>query len=182
MSKCCCSSKKVTCFKLLSQAKIESIQHAFYSSSMTETAQSQKVLDYMREHNADGKTILYTIAGQEVCETCFRMVYGLRYNRFLSIKKKFASGVIVTEHGRLGRGHHNSTTIRAISWLRMFVEKVGDHMPMNENIHLPSCLTKADVYNLAVDDLSQGNLECCPKSKFYKIWQSEFSHVKIPKV
>ena len=110
------------------------------------------------------------------------MVYGLRYNRFLSIKRKFESNVVVAEHGGLGRGHLNDTTIRAISWLRMFAEKAGDRMPMNETIHLPSCLTKADVYMLAVDDVSQGNLECCPKSKFYKIWQSEFPHVKIPKV
>ena len=55
-------------------------------------------------------------------------------------------------------------------------------MPVKTEIHLPSCLTKGDVYALAVDDLSQGGLESCKISKFYQIWQQEFPHVKIPKV
>ncbi len=55
-------------------------------------------------------------------------------------------------------------------------------MPTSTDVHLPSCLTKADVYALAVDDLSQGGLKCCKPSTFYEIWRSEFPHVKIPKV
>lgn len=180
MAKSCCTPHKVTCFKQLSQACIESVRQDFYT--MSETAQAQKLLNYMREHGRDDGTILYTVTGQEVCATAFRMVYGLRYNRFLSIQSKYSSGVILAEHGRLGKGRLCESTIRAISWLRMFVEKVGDHMPMKEEIHLPSCLTKADVYSLAADDLSQGGLECCGKSTFYRIWQREFPHVKIPKV
>ena len=42
-------------------------------------------------------------------------------------------------------------------------------MPTGADIHLPSCLTKADVYCIAVDDLSQGGLECCKRSAFYDI-------------
>ena len=174
-------ARLTTCFKLLSQACIESIRVAFYTS-LTETAQIQKIVNYMREHcNVDGD-VLYTVAGQQVCEACFRMVYGLRYNRFIMIKKKFSKGVVYVEHGMLGKGRQSDSTMRAISWLRMFVKKVGDHMPMKQDIHLPSCLTKADVYSLASDDLCQGGLQCCGTSIFYKIWQREFPHVKIPKV
>ena len=144
--------------------------------------QTQKIIDYMRAHCRDDKSVLYTIAGHEVCETCFRMVFGIRYNRFTAMKAKFVSGVVLTEHGRLGKGSYSSTIIRVISWLRMFFNKVGDHMPAKVEIHLPSCLTKGDVYALAIDDLSQGGLECCKKSTFYELWQVEFPHVKIPKV
>ncbi len=136
----------------------------------------------MRVHSRGNKSVLYTVAGQEVCEASFRMVYGLRCNRFTSVKAKFAGGVVVAEHGRLGKSHIRDGTIRVISWLRTFVQKVGDRMPASTDIHLPSCLTKADVYALAVDDLSQGGLECCKTSTFYEIWKSEFPHVKIPKV
>ena len=31
---------------------------------------------------------------------------------------------------------------------------------MNSLIHLPACLTKADVYNLAYDDLTQNGVLC----------------------
>lgn len=127
----------------------------------------------MNEHRRADGSVPYSVGGQELC--AFRMVYGLRYNRFAAIKLKHCGGAIVSEHGRVG-------SIRAISWLRMFFDKVGDHMPMKRHIHLPSCLTKADVYFLAHDDLSQGGLECCARVTFYKIWSEEFPHVKIPRV
>jgi len=181
MTKTCCDRKEVTCFKLLSQAHIESVRRDFYYK-MTEIMQTQKVLDYMRDHCRDDKSILYTIAGQEVCETCYRMTLGIRYNRYMSIKAKFLGGAVIAEHGRVGRGSYSSATIRVVSWLRMFFHKVGDNMPVKKEVHLPSCLTKGDVYALAVDDLSQGGLECCKISTFYQIWKQEFPHVKIPKV
>ena len=92
------------------------------------------------------------------------------------------SCVVFAEHGRLGRGQYSAASIRAIGWLRMFIKKLGDHMPMKDEIHLPTCLTKFDVYMLAADDLSQGNLQCCGMSTFYRIWAAEFPNVKIPQV
>jgi len=111
--------------------------------------QTQKIVSYMRQHSRDDGSVLYTVAGQEVCETCFRMVYGIRYKRYSAMKAKFRSGTIVVEHGHLGRGSYTRTTVRVVSWLRMFINKVGDHMPSKPQIHLPSCLTKSDVYALA---------------------------------
>lgn len=98
------------------------------------------------------------------------------------IKAKFESGVLVVEHGRLGRCEISDTSIRATSWLRTFVDKVGDRMPTSTAVHLPACLTKADVFSLASDNLSQGGLQCCKISTFYEIWKRSFPNVKIPKV
>ena len=85
------------------------------------------------------------------------------------MKAKFQSGALIVEHGQLGKGSYSSNTIRVVSWIRIFFDKVGDCMPAKTLIHLPSCLTKSDVYALAVDDLSQGGLECCKKSTFYQV-------------
>lgn len=93
MTKSCCSRKKVTCFKLLSQASIDDIQHEFYA--LSETAQTQKLLTFMKEHGRADGSVLYNVGGQEVCEVAFRMVYGLRYNRFSSIKLKYSTGAIL---------------------------------------------------------------------------------------
>lgn len=90
--------------------------------------------------------------------------------------------MVRTEHGRLGRKDTSDGTIRVISWLRIFFDKVGDRMPTSTMIHLPSCLTKADVFTLATDDLTQGGLKCCKISTFYEVWKREFPNVKIPKV
>ena len=157
MNKTCCNYQKVTCFKVISQAQIKAIRQEFYTSS-TETEQTQQILDYLRGHSRVDKSVLYTVGGQEVCETCFRMVHGLRRHRFSSIKTKYYDGVIFAEHGRQGKGCFSDATIRLISWLRLFIAKVGDKLPTKEGIHLPSCLTKADIYALASDDLSQGVL------------------------
>lgn len=181
MHKHCCDRNKVTCFKLLSQAHIESLRHDFYDAS-NETVQTQKIVEYMRRHCQNDKSVLYTVAGQEVCETCFRLVHGIRYKRFKAMKEKFMSGVVTVYHGSFGRGTYSGTRVRVISWLRMFIAKVGDHMPTKTEIHLPSCLTKGDVYALALDDLCQGGLQCCKKSTFYEVWRNQFPHVKIPKV
>ena len=180
MTRSCCARKKITCFKHLSQQSIESIQEKFYA--LSETEQVQKVLTYMNEHSRADGSVLYSVGGQEVCETAFRMAYGLRYNQFASMKLKHSSGAIVAEHGNVGKGHHHDASVRTISWLRMFFDKVGDRLPMRDDIHLPSCLKKADVYALAADDLSQGGLECCSHATFYKIWMEEFPTVKIPRV
>lgn len=180
MSKSCCSRKRVTCFKKITQTSIENIQQEFYS--LSETDQTQKVLNYMKYHGRLDGTVLYSVGGEEVCEAAFRMVHGLRYNRFQTIKAKYASGVVIAQHGNLGKGQYSVSSIRAISWLRMFISKVGDCMPMKDEIHLPSCLTKADVYALAADELCQGSLECCGVSSFYNLWKAEFPNVKIPQV
>lgn len=150
--------------------------------SLPETEQTQMILNYMLEHSQKDQCVLYTVGGQVVCETCFRMAYGFRFNRFASIKSKFLDGVQIAEHGRLGRSETGDASVRVTSWLRTFTEKVGDRMPTSMDIHLPSCLTKSDVYALAYDDLSQGGLKCCQLSTFYNIWKHDFPNVKIPKV
>ena len=179
-SKHCCDRKEATCFKRLTQATIESVRKQFYA--LSETQQTQHILNYMMDHSQGDACVLYTIGGQKVCEVCFRMAYGIRYNRFSAIKTKFNDGIVVIEHGLTGKHPIGDVAIRVISWLRMFVQKVGDKMPTSNDIHLPSCLTKSDVYSLLYDDLSQGGLKCCSMSTFYGIWESHFPNVKIPKV
>ena len=181
LTKRCCSRSVVTCFRKLSQVDIDKAREHLYSLE-TETAQNQVVLDYFAQHSSDGNAVMYTVAGKTVCETCWRLVYGLRYNKFSCLKQKFAAGVIHVEHGRQGLSQPRDSTLRATCWLRSFVDKVGDRMPMNSSLHLPSCLTKADVYSLACDDLTQGNMQCCSISTFYDVWSKEFPHVQIPKV
>ena len=111
-----------------------------------------------------------------------RMCYGIKYTRFNSLIAKFQSGISQIEHGQQGLRSCRDSTVRAASWLRIFVDKVGDRMPTDGTIHLPSCLTKSDVYNLAQEDLSQGGVPMCSRSSFFRLWKNDFKHVKIPPV
>ncbi len=101
----------------------------------------------MPEHSQN-VGIVNSVGGHQVCETCFRKVYEFRYHRFVAMKAKFHNGIFVAEHGRTGRCEITNSSIRVIIWLRTFSKKVGDRMPTSSAIHLPSCLTKADVYTL----------------------------------
>ena len=182
LSRKCCSSS-VTCFKKLSQLDIEAVRSE-YQSLGSETQQNQYVLDYLRRHRRHSdNTVLHSIAGQEVCQLAWRLAYGIRRNKFKCLFTKFANGVMTAEHGRLGLQKVSDPTLRMISWMRVFFSKVGDKMPMNENIHLPSCLTKLDVYSIAMDELSQGGTNfTISVSTFYDIWVKHFPQVKIPEV
>lgn len=172
MTSHCCSRKVVTCFKKLTQATIEQIRASVYSVS--ETEQMQLILTYMLEHSQGERCILYTVGGQQVCETCFRMVYGLRYNRFGAIKTKFESGVLVAEHGRLGKCEISDASIRVTSWLRTFIDKVGDRMPTSAAVHLPSCLTKHDVFPWPVMISLKGVLNAAKSQHFIRFGRNIF--------
>ena len=60
-------------FKKLSQQSMESIQTEFYA--LSETAQTQKMLSYMREHGRANGTVLYNVMGEEICEKAWCMAF-----------------------------------------------------------------------------------------------------------
>ena len=177
MKKCC--SKK--CIKALSYLDVETCRNKLYKLS-TETEQNQYIISYLHNHSSFGTDILFNVCGKEVCKRCWRLAYGLKYKHFVNLLKKFNSGILQIEHGRQGITQPMESTVRALSWMRVFFNKLGDKMPTKNSIHLPSCLTKADVYGLAFDDLTEGGLSCPSPSTFYRLWNSEFSNVVIPKV
>ena len=181
LQKSCCDRKQSTCFKKISQLQIEDCRKRIYFFH-SETEQNQYVLDYMRDHAKHDKSVLYTISGQEVCEVCWRLTHGIRYNKFQCLKEKFRSGVVIIEHGLAGKYNTSESTLRLLEWMRNFIRKVGDSMPMSKAIHLPSCLARRDVYDLAKHDLTQGGLSCPSLSHMYELWRKEFPEVKIPKV
>lgn len=169
------------CIRRLSYKDIEQVRNKFYGLR-TETAQNQYVIDYLHQHSGSGGEHLYTVGGIEICEKCWRFSYGLRIKRFSRLKQKFSNGTIIVEHGRYGLTHPSDATIRTLSWMDIFFKKIGDQMPTKKVIHLPSCLTKADVYGLAFDDLNSGGLSSPSPTTFYRLWQTHFTDVVIPKV
>ena len=158
---------------------METTRSFFYDNIAGETAQNQKFIDYLRQHTSSGKTS-FVVAGKPVCKTCWRLVCGLRYNKLSGLIQKMQRGVVTVQHGRLGIIQPSESTIRMTSWLNAFIGKIGDRMPSSRDIHLPSCLSKLDIYHLASDDLGRDNT--ISESSFYNLWTEKFSHVKIPKV
>ena len=64
-----------------------------------------------------------------------------------------------------------------------FFNLIGDHMPHQMGIHLPSSLTKVSVYQRMLSELkSRGKVSIISKAHFFKLWEEQFSQVTIPKV
>ena len=53
----------------------------------TETKRNQMIIDYLIQHLGCDGIVHYTVSGKSVCETCWRLVCGLRYNKFSTLKK-----------------------------------------------------------------------------------------------
>ncbi len=184
LTKKCFSLKSVTCFKKLSVADIESTRELFCTFT-SEVSQTQYVVDYLHRHcdtSRSVKSVLFSLAGKAVCQDCWRFTHGMKYTRFKAMLTKFKDGLVVIEHRNKGFHGRRCFTIQVSVWLSSFVKKVGDYMPTDGSVHLPSCLTKSDVYELACEDLKEGNLVVCSRSTFFEMWNKEFSDVKIPPV
>ena len=178
--KSCCNQN---CFHTLSIAEIEEVRSSYYARN--ETQQAQYVVDYLRQHSnmRHGQwQTLFTIAGKTVCKTCWRLAMGIKRSRFVTLLKKFEDGVVQVEHGRSGMQYQQQQTITVVSWMRAFFNKLGDRLPMQDSIHLPSCLTKREVYLLAKEDLTQAGLACCGHATFFALWKDHFPTVTIPQV
>ena len=53
---------------------------------------------------------------------------------------------------------------------------------MSEDLHLPSCLTKFDIYNLANMLGDSRSTPCISLSSFYDLWDNKLSDDEILKV
>ncbi|XP_063964831.1 uncharacterized protein LOC135156392 [Lytechinus pictus] len=67
-------------------------------------------------------------------------------------------------------------------WLSKFVDKFGEKLPTNNKIHLPSCLTRGNVYWIMKEEVEEQGGSVCSQQYFFRKWRHEMSHVTIPKV
>ena len=72
-----------------------------------------------------------------------------------------------------------------MTWMERYFHLVGDKMPHNGQIHLPSWETQKDVYQRFCSDMSKQQIsseEIVCLSTFYRIWTDQFPKVVIPEV
>ena len=67
--------------------------------------------------------------------------------------------------------------------MQRYFDLIGNKMPQNNQIHLPSWETQKSVYERFWEDMAIKQItEVVSLSMFYKLWNDEFSHVAIPEV
>ena len=79
-------------------------------------------------------------------------------------------------------GTHLLQTHHTLQWMEEYFKNNCDSMPDQDCRHLPSCLTRNDIYkNCSMDLEAVGNV-VCSKAQFHRMWNLYFPNVTIPKV
>lgn len=144
--------------------------------------QRQWVLDYLHSNTSkETKETIFVILGKAVCLPVWLSVLGLKKSHYYEVRKEFLTGVLFLE--RLSSATmHRAKSYKAIAWMQLYFDQVGDQIPDRMAIHLLSFLTHGMVYSRMREELEQSGEEVISQSHFYQLWSSEFPHVSVPKV
>ena len=69
--------------------------------------------------------------------------------------------------------------------MERYFHLIGDKMPHNNQIHLPSWETQKNIYERYISDMQDQEIpdkERVAISTFYRIWTTDFANVVIPEV
>ena len=91
--------------------------------------------------------------GKPVCKAGFALLLGTSERRLDRIKQTVATGKVT--HGNRGVKRPTNKRVDASAWMNDYFLTMGDHMPDNNRIHLPSFLTKREVYRKMSADLTE---------------------------
>ena len=137
-------------------------------------------------HSVNGKLEThFNVAGIEVCRAAFCQVYSLNVRKVSRATKSVIANNLIVEHGNAGRKRPTTKCDSAKTWMERYFNLIGDKMPHNGQIHLPSWESRKDVYARYNEDMSVQQMEkndIISLDMFYKLWRKDFSNVIIPEV
>lgn len=93
----------------------------------------------------------------------------------------FLEGEKVIGRQGLGCGRKSLSEIASL-WIHDYANKYAEKQPDQLKFHLPPCLTKASVYEMYVEEMSDIGENFISLSHFYWIWRKCVSYVIIPAV
>ena len=107
----------------------------------------------------------------------------IKEDRFRRMRRKHLDGWSFFVHGSSGSKKRSLKSEEAIAWPNYFVDVIGDKQPDSDNIHLSPCFKKIHVYQQMKSELENVHqTDTISTSQFYKLWNENLAHVKIPKV
>ena len=179
----CCSK---LCLRHLTATDIISAKVEYLSQ--TRSAQRAYLFSKLKENSSESGfrtiTTKYFVSGKEICETAWAQIYDLSLRTLSRMLKQLADQEDGS-HVNLGRRRVNTKAESVSSWMDSYFNLIGDKMPTNDQIHLPSWETQKDIYSRYAEDMNSRGLneeDIAGISMFYKIWTEQFSNVIIPQV
>jgi len=177
----CC---KKLCLRYLTAMDITASKVDFLP--LKDTERKQYLFSKLKQNSCevDSHKIMtkYFIAGKEVCELAWCKVYSISQRKLNRMLKDISFGECRVVHGNQGKKRVNTKSESVAVWMERYFQLIGDKMPTNNQIHLPSWETQKDIYQRYCQDMSLREEEEAGMSTFYKIWAEQFPHVVIPQV
>ena len=180
----CCSCN---CIASLNTVELQQMQSSF--SSRNRPDQRQFLFDIViasakRSENSssiDG----YVLFGKRLCKEAFITVMGISSKRLRTVCRLVQAGSITAKSKPINTRRATNNTEVACAWMESYFKRIGDRMPHTQQVHLPSFLSKLNVYHQMMDELTQQGLtdeKQLSLSHFYALWNKRFSYCIIPKV
>ncbi|XP_078610377.1 uncharacterized protein LOC144881295 [Branchiostoma floridae x Branchiostoma japonicum] len=130
------------------------------------------------DRRKDGGSYEFSIQGYKICARAWCLAHDAKKSRFYEIVKEYEDGKKVVPDLRNGMKYESRRYLEAKQWLGEYAKKYGDIMPNSNNIHLPQCLQKVDVFNSYLEEMSYENH--LQLTWFKAMWRKEFPNLKIP--
>ena len=152
------------------------------------TSQRQWLIDKISDASyfVNGKMeISFSIASKVVCRAAFCLFYSFNSKKVSRTIKAVNNGGLISEHGNKGKTKESVKTSEAKTWMERYFNLIGDKLPHNGQIYLPSWETCKDIYLRHKEDMAIQQVdESCviSLSMFYKLWHDDFANVIIPEV
>jgi hypothetical protein len=109
------------------------------------------------------------VYSKPVCSKGFAILLGTTERRLDRIRQSRE-----VAHGNIGVKRPSDKTRDASAWMENYFSNMGDHMPDSNRIHLPSFLTKREVYiKMCADLYEDGIKQVISLSTFYDLWDRE---------
>ena len=154
-------------------------------TSMNNAEQRRWMYDYFTSHCPNDENgakepsrMQFFLCGKAVCQPLWLASLAMSTSRFYDLRKQFmeGSGPPAKRKSR----SLASKSLKTISWMTSYFERIGDKRPDKEGIYLPTCLTEFAIYSRMVEEIGDSEAVCF--SQFNKIYRQHFSNVTIPKV
>ena len=157
---------------------LDIIKYHNYFEELSRQAKQKWLLDYFNTHSTvtaiynNESEISFFICGKQVCQTVWISTLGISTSNFYGIRKKFLTGCVSvikdTQRSPLQR------TSEAIAWMTNYFNLIGDHLPHRMVIHLPSSLTKVNIYNRMIAEFEKWAIKSLAKVIFSNYGRNTF--------
>ncbi|XP_072050017.1 uncharacterized protein [Amphiura filiformis] len=176
----CCTNM---CIKHICKTTAKEARQMYMEKNLKR--QTKWIKKYLVEHRQEGQGgkffYGFFVGVRQTCRRAWMMVHGVTKSKFYLIKSSLEDG----ETGVLQKNYHKKgvrteKSNKAVVWLRKFASEFGDQMPDDDKTHLPSSMTRNDVYDRYVTDMEDMKESPCSKATFFVYWRKDCSRIVIP--